>query len=406
MHGGSAPSSAARQGGGRPIVSETLFNDPELLRRFGITRVGDITDLDVIGVPVWFAVRPNSRGLSVAQGKGLTVRQARLSAVMEAIEGAVAEDVQRHVKHHGSWRQLRERGMPLVSFDTLARVDCNAFDPERERAWVSGYSVRTGEEVLAPYELIGMDFRADFPWDRQAFHMGSQGLAAGFDFDRTVLHALLELVENDACFTVDAFETRRLALRPFLAQPKANRPLDELLVRLAGLGIKPRLFDLTGANGVPVVMASLQRSIVAMDGPGERAAGGVACRLDPDEAALAALLEAIQSRLTDISGARDDLAATRYDADRSAARGTAPPAVHSRAAIPATPVIATGYAAPAWRQLADHLFTSGVDDICIFPLESDTPGITVVRVLANGLAVAGNGMNTFSLGALDAFLHS
>ncbi|MGG2476771.1 YcaO-like family protein, partial [Rhizobium sp. BR5] len=39
----------------------------------------------------------------------------------------------------------------------------------------------------------GMDFRVDFPWDRRAFLMSSQGLAAGFDHDHAVLHALLEL---------------------------------------------------------------------------------------------------------------------------------------------------------------------------------------------------------------------
>ncbi len=75
--------------------------DPELLRRFGITRVGDVTGLDIVGIPVWFAVRPNSRGLSVSQGKGLVPAQARLSAVMEAIEGAVAEDTRRHTAATG-----------------------------------------------------------------------------------------------------------------------------------------------------------------------------------------------------------------------------------------------------------------------------------------------------------------
>src|SRR5690606_30465389 len=61
------------------------------LAPFRITRCGDITGLDIIGIPVWFATRPNSRALSVSQGKGLTHEQARIGAIMESIEGAVAE---------------------------------------------------------------------------------------------------------------------------------------------------------------------------------------------------------------------------------------------------------------------------------------------------------------------------
>jgi ribosomal protein S12 methylthiotransferase accessory factor YcaO len=39
---------------------------------FGITRVADVTGLDCIELPVFMAVRPHSRGVSVAQGKGAT----------------------------------------------------------------------------------------------------------------------------------------------------------------------------------------------------------------------------------------------------------------------------------------------------------------------------------------------
>ncbi len=32
--------------------------DPELLRRFGITRVGDVTGLDIVGIPVGLRFAP------------------------------------------------------------------------------------------------------------------------------------------------------------------------------------------------------------------------------------------------------------------------------------------------------------------------------------------------------------
>ncbi|CAH0339054.1 YcaO-like family protein [Rhizobium sp. CECT 9324] len=395
--------SASSDDRSRPISAGSAAFDSVFLRHFGITRLGDATDLDIIGIPVWFAARPNSRGLSVSQGKGLTVQQARISAVMEAIEGAVAEDTQKHIHQYGSLRSLAGQAMRPVPLEDMARVDWQNLDPDRERAWVRGFSVRRQEAVLAPYELIGMDYRADFPWDRQAFQMSSQGLAAGFDHDRAVMHGLLELIENDACLLVDALATRALGLRPVTFPPGQCLPLDRLAAAVHEAGLSARFFDLTGANAVPVIMASLPRSVSGQDGPGTRVVAGVACRLDYGEAAVAALLEAIQSRLTDISGARDDLTPQRYVGDRDVQERDAPTRLGGVGQGPLGPW-ARDEDGAVWQRLADHLFTTGVEDIYIFPLDTGAPDIHVVRVLAKGLSVASAGMNRLSAGALNGLL--
>ncbi len=361
-----------------------------------------MTGLDIIGIPVWFAVRPNSRGLSVSQGKGLVAEQARLSAIMEAIEGAVAEDTRKHVSAFGSLEQMRAKGVPLIPFETVGRVDPERLDPRRERGWVKGISVRQQQDVFAPYELIGMDFRADFPWDRQAFLMSSQGLAAGFNHDHAVLHALLELVENDACFLVDTFETRKIAPDPVTFPAGINASFDSLVERLSDIDLTPSFFDMTNTLGVPVVMASLPRSVNALDGPATRNAAGAACRPATYDAAVAALLEAIQSRLTDISGARDDLSPLRYQRDML----TAP--AFGRQPVERTPVqldlVTDDRALPPWRQLAERLFTAGIEDIYVFPLETGVPGLNVVRVLASGLTPTSGGLQNISPRALGHFL--
>ena len=55
--------------------------------------MADVTALDVLGVPVYQAVRPASRNLAVSQGKGATAAAARVSAVMEGFELWHAEDL-------------------------------------------------------------------------------------------------------------------------------------------------------------------------------------------------------------------------------------------------------------------------------------------------------------------------
>lgn len=363
-----------------------------------------MTGLDIIGIPVWFAARPNSRGLSVSQGKGLVAEQARLSAIMEAIEGAVAEETRRHIAAFSSVQEMRDKETPLIPFETVGRVDPDALDPRKQRAWVKGTSIRQQREIFAPYELIGMDFRVDFPWDRRAFRMSSQGLAAGFDHDHAVLHALLELIENDACVLVDTFETRAIAPQPLLIPAGVAPSLDGLVQRLSDVGLPPSFFDLTNGLDVPVVMASLPRSLQAEDGPATRSAAGAACRPNTYDAAIAALLEAIQSRLTDISGARDDLSPLRYQRDKVAA-GPSASGMQPVERVPAHLDFVHGDASsPPWRLLAEHLFAGGIEDIYVFPLETEVSGLHVVRVLASGLAPAGGGLHHISQRALDHLL--
>src|SRR5262245_3363449 len=56
------------------------------LPALGITRLADVTGLDSIGIPVFCAIRPRGRLLQVSNGKGLRPIDARVSALMEAVE--------------------------------------------------------------------------------------------------------------------------------------------------------------------------------------------------------------------------------------------------------------------------------------------------------------------------------
>ena len=79
--------------------------------QMGITRLGNVTGLDRIGIPVVVAVRPNSRSVSVSQGKGIELPQAMTSALMEAVEGV-----------HGELAR-KERRAPIGSLPKVTVVD-------------------------------------------------------------------------------------------------------------------------------------------------------------------------------------------------------------------------------------------------------------------------------------------
>ena len=71
-----------------------------------ITRIANVTGLDSIGIPVVVVCRPNSRSLSVSQGKGLDLEAAKASALMESIEGYHAEHIDLPLRV-GSYGELR-----------------------------------------------------------------------------------------------------------------------------------------------------------------------------------------------------------------------------------------------------------------------------------------------------------
>src|SRR5262249_27496119 len=71
----------------------TLNRALRLAPVMGITRIANVTGLDVIGVPVVMVCRPNSRSVAVSQGKGIDLTSARASGVMEATELYHAETI-------------------------------------------------------------------------------------------------------------------------------------------------------------------------------------------------------------------------------------------------------------------------------------------------------------------------
>jgi ribosomal protein S12 methylthiotransferase accessory factor len=68
-------------------AEETLNRVHESARTLGITRLADITGLDHVGIPIYSAIVPASAdAISVYTGKGLSPVDAKVGALMEAIE--------------------------------------------------------------------------------------------------------------------------------------------------------------------------------------------------------------------------------------------------------------------------------------------------------------------------------
>jgi ribosomal protein S12 methylthiotransferase accessory factor len=290
---------------------ETVAHFRPLMPRLGITRLANLTGLDIIGLPTWMAVRPNSRGLSTSQGKGRTHAAAQASALMESIESWHGEMIVRPVRI-ASFHEMR-RTEPVCDILQLSRYTDRPLRPDLPISWIEGRNLLDDTPRWVPWEAVSTDYTAS-PEDRgeTIFVQSSNGLAGGNHLAEAVSHALMELVERDAVSrTADEF--RKVApARRIRRESVANPELRNLLSLLDEASMETVLFDLTVDTNIPVCGCTILDREAELRWRLLPHFSGYGCHLSPDIALSRAITEAVQSRVTYISGSRDDIAAQEY----------------------------------------------------------------------------------------------
>jgi YcaO-like protein with predicted kinase domain len=286
--------------------SETLARFRPFASRMGITRLGNITGLDRIGIPVVVAVRPNSRSVSVSQGKGLDLTQAMTSALMEAIEGFHAEEVGEG--RRATYREIVATRCAVV--DPLALCTTGRpFDAYGTISWLEGFDLLQQEPCWVPAEIVHTDYTQ--PLDGY-FLAGSNGLASGNHLVEAISSAVCELVERDAVALWSASGIRARAQRALDIAAVDDPDCRALLAKYDEAGIAVRLWNVTTDIGIPAFVCDIRDP--AADEPRRlRHFHGAGCHPDRAIALARALSEAAQTRLTYITGIRDDLLPLEYE---------------------------------------------------------------------------------------------
>ena len=341
----------------------------------GVTRLAEVTRLDRFGLPVWQAIRPLSRAVSVHQGKGANDTDARIGALMEAIESHAAESF--------------EAEGPVCRFDELSasrRARCFTdfaiyrHDPpaaDRPRRWVEANDLLSGDTLYLPFDVVSLDFTRDSP---SAFDRTSNGVAAGTSHDDAALAALHEFIERDA---VIEWQRESMLDRMVSTLDLETVPFEWLRLwrdRLKEAGAALRLYRVPTMTGTPLFACEIND--LGKDGVHYRAGQGRGCHANPEIALFKALAEALQARLTVIAGARDDLFDEDYRAPRNGFRiifGLPLPPGHPGVDWQE---VAPGPDSPAL--LAEALERAGYPQVALVDL-AETHGITVVRAFVCGL---------------------
>lgn len=383
--GNAFPGASAAGGSDDEAYWATLRPKLEIL---GITRVANITGLDRIGVPVALAVRPLSRSMTVAQGKGLSLAAAKISAVMEAAESFHAERICLPVRL-GSQREISRGCATTVDLSRLCRTHRTLMDADESINWVRSKSLVTGTAVWVPVECVHTAFTPSMAYHLGRFFNSTAGLGAGLTYAHATLHGLYEVIERDAALLSSLEAPYEQKRRRLDVSSIVSPECQFLLQRLFAQRVRVGLWDCTQDTGIPTYRCVI---VDDKDADGRRicAASGLGCHLFPYVALRKAMLEAIQTRLTVIVGSRDDLFRDRYSSALSSSNleghrilvsGNGERQIKTRGhetEQDPNVQIAT---------LVEALRRTGLNEVLVVRLGQDSIGIPVVRVIVPGLEI-------------------
>ncbi len=354
---------------------ETLARINDAVRWAGVSRLAEVTQLDRLGLPIYQAIRPQARLLSMTQGKGLDDISSKVSALMEAIECAHGEQI--------SPGDTILASQDIPESERLSTIDFPDFDPALPRPWLAATNLLTDASLMVPFHLVSLDYTVPRPMDITA---DTNGLAAGNTLMEACVAALCEVIERDGCAQWrDGRARNRIATRIDPASIADSR-IQTLIAKISAAGCSLILWDLTTVLGVPVMQAEISESQTLHDALAP--AYGSGCHPCKEVALLRAITEAAQTRIVVISGAREDIGNVRYGDPRKL--GTALNFFHF------------GFAdgdRRNWADIATHVSASSEDDfaflldvlrthritqVAAVDLTRAEIGIPVVRIIIPG----------------------
>jgi ribosomal protein S12 methylthiotransferase accessory factor len=282
-------------------VEESLAIAESLAMSRGVSRVVDTTWLDRIGIPVYSSIRPDGvKGtLCVHAGKGFTHAEAKIGAYMEAIEFSFATPGRNIV----NWFLCKPSEI-LASFQ--GRIHFADFCPRKghriehhdDIAVVIGEEIMSGlGRVLIPAELVYLPFFENT--GVKLYGTSTNGLASGNTLEEATVHGLAEVMERHIR-SFDVIKDRSSLVR----LDNASTKIKAMVQQIEAVGLRCYLrysenpFGLAYFTGY--VLEPDEHNPIAV-------ASGFGFHPIAEIAAVRALAEAVQGRLSHIHGGRDDI---------------------------------------------------------------------------------------------------
>ena len=199
----------------------------------------------------------------------------------------------------------------VVEVDELPRESGSRFQPNLRLLWCEGFDLLSGENVFVPYEMVHTNYTMPFPDGHGCFTASSNGLASGNRPVEAISQAICEVIERDATTLWKLRGEEKLNSNRLDLESVDDSICREILGKLERAGLCVAVWDITSDVGiaafacfiVPQAENTMWHCMVAT---------GYGCHPAREVALARALTEAAQSRLTVISGSRDDFRRDAY----------------------------------------------------------------------------------------------
>ncbi|HJS67816.1 MAG TPA: YcaO-like family protein [Nitrososphaera sp.] len=320
---------------------ETLEKVIPISKRIGVTRLADITDMDVLRIPNYSAVVPGTEDyIWVYSGKGPTKQHAMASALMESIERYSSLPSGGPRKFTRSSHAELSKTRKALHPDRIVEPVRFEYRDDMPMDWLPGHDLASGEEVMVPASIALFRYTPAPPAVNPFAYFHTNGLASGNVMEEAVCHALCEVVERDAMSLAElrasaipfhilrtvhnSLNSAGLRVPPIPADrfvddpgvfPDVDisdidfEPVRNLVDRFNRAGISLTVKDITSDIGIPTFNASSVEWVTHDYG---YLAEGHGTHPDARIALLRAITEVSQTRAANIQGARDDLRKIRY----------------------------------------------------------------------------------------------
>ena len=396
-------------------ANETLNNVMPISKKIGVTRLADITDMDVLRVPNYSAVVPGTEDyIWVYSGKGPTKEHAMASALMESIErysslpsGWLGKFVR------SSYSELSKTHKVLHP-DEIVEPMRFVYHTDMMMDWLPGCDLVSGEEIMVPASIALFRYTSSPPAINPFSYFHTNGLASGNVMEEAVCHALCEVIERDAMSLADlrasaipfhilrtivhslnaaAFSVSPILTDKFVDDPSIFpdvdiseidfEPVKTLVEKFRQAGISLMVKDITSDIGIPTFNAS---SVEWISHDYGYLAEGHGTHPDARIAILRAITEVSQTRAANIQGARDDLRKIKYNDENTDDR-RAWQFMHSTKKIrfSEVPTFFNEDILDDINFLLYRLKNVGLNQVIIVDLTNPDIGIPVVRAIVPGL---------------------
>ncbi|MBX2836840.1 MAG: YcaO-like family protein [Gammaproteobacteria bacterium] len=291
------------------VPEESLAKAQACAPEIGITRLANVTGMDRLGIAVATACRPNSKSNVMAQGKGLSLMAAKVSAMMESIECFHAENLS-HPIISGSVSELSQ-SYTLADVDKLPRADLRTVDLNEAMDWIEATDLFSDSKVLVPVEMVDIDCTKPLSAFAGYFPSDTNGLASGNTLLEAISHAICEVIERDAVALWNHSGLLKKGTTGVRLDSIADPVIGDLIEKVRAADLDISIWNLTSDCTIPVYRALIASGAADNTDP----EFGTGCHLDSKVALCRAVTEAAQARATYITGARDDMPPSLYAAD-------------------------------------------------------------------------------------------